>query len=164
MSTRLTRARIATLIFALACTREGAPPPSDSAAAPPPDTASRRISPGDSTTSPDSTPTRTFRALGNEPFWNLTIGPTGLRFITPDDTSGIHVPPLTPSTAGDTLHWKGETERAAIDARIWRAQCSDGMSDRVWAYTAVVRIGEQTYHGCAESPAPSTRPVARDTA
>ena len=30
-----------------------------------------------------------FRLVGNEPFWNLTIDPTGLRFRTPEDTAGL---------------------------------------------------------------------------
>ena len=92
-----------------------------------------------------------WRAIGTEPFWGLDIDSTGLRFRTPEDTMGIRWPPLTPMVRGDTVRWVGETERAAVDARIWGARCSDGMSDRVWPYTAVVRIDSTTYRGCAES-------------
>jgi putative lipoprotein len=93
--------------------------------------------------------TGAWRAIGTEPFWGLDIDSTGLRFRTPGDTMGIRWPPLTPMVRGDTVRWVGETERAAVDARIWPARCSDGMSDRVWPYTAVVRIDSMTYRGCA---------------
>lgn len=90
------------------------------------------------------------RVLGNEPFWALDIDSSGLRFITPDDTSGIRFPPSTPSASADTTVWTGATERAAFDVRVWRAQCSDGMSDRIYPYTARVRIDSTTYNGCAD--------------
>ena len=94
-----------------------------------------------------------WRAIGTEPFWGLDIDSTGLRFTTPDDTMGIRWPPLTPMVMGDTVRWVGETERAAVDARVWPAGCSDGMSDRDWPYTAVARVDGTTYRGCARSRA-----------
>jgi uncharacterized membrane protein len=106
--------------------------------------------------------TGAFRAIGTEPFWRLDIDSVGLRFTTPDNRMGIHFPPLTPVVTGDTLHWAGETERAAIDARIRLSRCSDGMSDRVWKYAAVVRIDGKTYRGCAEESsetASSSNPI-----
>jgi uncharacterized membrane protein len=99
----------------------------------------------------ETAPAGALRAIGTEPFWGLDVDSTGLRFTTPDDTMGIRWPPLTPTVRGDTVRWAGETERAAVDARIWTARCSDGMSDLVWPYAAVVRIDGTTYRGCAES-------------
>ena len=90
-------------------------------------------------------------ATGTEPFWALDIDSTGLRFKTPDDTMGIRWPPLKPLMAGDTLRWLAEAGRAMVDARIWPGKCSDGMSDRIWPNTAVVRIDSTSYRGCAES-------------
>jgi len=91
------------------------------------------------------------RALGTEPFWALDIDSTGLRFTTPADTAGTRFPPNTPSpVAGDTLVWMAETERAAVHVRIWPARCSDGMSDRVYPWTAIVRVAGTEYHGCAD--------------
>ena len=112
---------------------------------------SRRTDSAAAADTPEMASTVALRATGTEPFWGLSIDTTGLRFTTPDDTMGIRWPPLSPMATGDTLRWVGETERAAIDARIWPAQCSDGMSDRVWTYTAVVRIDTTIYRGCAES-------------
>lgn len=101
-------------------------------------------------TAASSSDTGAFRALGTEPFWNLEIRSEGLRFITPEDTVGMRFPPISPTVAGDTTRWVGETGRAPIDVRIWPAQCSDGMSDRVWALTAAVTINQTAYRGCAE--------------
>ena len=93
----------------------------------------------------------TLRALGTEPFWALDIDSTGLRFTTPQDTAGMRVPPNAPSpVAGDTLVWMAESELAAIHVRIWPTQCSDGMSDRVYPWTAIVRVAGTTYQGCAD--------------
>ena|SRR5688572_22211389 len=91
------------------------------------------------------------RALGTEPFWALDIDSSGLRFTTPEDTSGTRFPPNAPSPiAGDTLVWMAETEMTAIHVRIWRESCSDGMSDRTYPYTAIVRVSGTTYRGCAD--------------
>lgn len=99
---------------------------------------------------PSATGQEAWRALGTEPFWRLDITSTGLRFITPDDTLGIIIPPVTPRTEGDTTRWLGATERTAFDVRIWPGSCSDGMSDRAWPATAVVLMDGQTWRGCAQ--------------
>jgi uncharacterized membrane protein len=92
-----------------------------------------------------------FRAAGTEPFWALDIDSTGLRFRSPDDTAGVHWPQPSSRVNEDTLQWAGRTTRGEIDASIWPGQCSDGMSDRVWSYTAAVRIDTTRYTGCAET-------------
>jgi uncharacterized membrane protein len=91
------------------------------------------------------------RAIGTEPFWGLDVDSAGLRFTTPADTSGIRFPPGSPTVAGDTTVWAVRTERVTINARIWPDQCSDGMSDRVYPYAAVVVVRGTPYHGCADA-------------
>jgi uncharacterized membrane protein len=109
------------------------------------------VVPVDSPRAPDAATAMALplRALGTEPFWALDVDSTGLRFITPDDTSGIRFPPAAPSAIGDNVVWMGETDRAAIAVRIWPGRCSDGMSDRVYAYAAIVRLSGTEYRGCA---------------
>ena len=92
-----------------------------------------------------------FRAAGTEPFWALDIDSTGLRFRSPDDTTGVHWPQPSSRVSKDTLQWRGRTARGEIEASIWPGQCSDGMSDRVWSYTAAVRVDTTRYTGCAET-------------
>jgi uncharacterized membrane protein len=91
----------------------------------------------------------TFRMAGTEPFWALEIARRELRFITPEDTSGLRFPRGPSVTSGDTLRWSAMAYGTTIEARIWPSQCSDGMSDRVWTHRAVVRVDSTTYRGCA---------------
>ena len=90
------------------------------------------------------------RALGTEPFWALDVDTTGLRFITPDDTSGVRFPPIAATVIADTVVWSGQTEHAAIELRVWTEKCSDGMSDREYPYASRVTIAGTTYRGCAD--------------
>ena len=105
---------------------------------------------GASASSTRAADTLAFHAVGTEPFWSLDIGPSGLRFTTPEDTLGTYFRPVTTGASGDTLHWTGTAERGALDARVWQGACSDGMSDRVWPYHAAVRVDTIAYRGCAE--------------
>ena len=90
------------------------------------------------------------RALGTEPFWALDVDTSGLRFITPDDTSGVRFPPIAATVVADTVVWSGQTEHAAIELRVWTERCSDGMSDREYPYASRVTIAGTTYRGCAD--------------
>ena len=92
---------------------------------------------------------RTFHAVGNEPFWSLEITAGGLRFRTPEDTTGALFPRTSPSAAGDTLTWSAAAGNRTIEARVWPAECSDGMSDRAWTHRAIVRVDSVSYRGCA---------------
>jgi uncharacterized membrane protein len=89
------------------------------------------------------------RALGTEPFWALDVDSNGLRFITPDDTSGIRFAPIVPTVVSDTVVWSGQAEGMAIEVRVWTSKCSDGMSDREYPYASRVAIGGIAYRGCA---------------
>jgi uncharacterized membrane protein len=121
-----------------ACSAESPRPPTDSSAVAPIDSMITVL-----TAEP-------LRVLGTEPFWALDVDSAGLRFITPDDTSGIRFPPVVPISVGDTVIWAGQAERAAIEARIWPDKCSDGMSDREYPYAARVTVAGTTYRGCAD--------------
>jgi heat shock protein HslJ/uncharacterized membrane protein len=87
--------------------------------------------------------TETYRALGNEPFWSVTItdgrmtyeSPDGPRFVVP-------APPARPSFNGRRY----QTDRLTLD--ITHGECSDGMSDRRYADTAMVIVDRRTMHGC----------------
>jgi uncharacterized membrane protein len=94
-------------------------------------------------------PVPSIRAIGTEPFWGLRIDAAGLRFTTPEDTAGRWLPVTTPARIGDTLRWVGAVDQDSFDIRIWKATCSDGMSDNEYPYTATVRIGDRDLMGCA---------------
>ena len=112
---------------------------------------------GSSATSSRASDTLTFHVIGTEHFWGLDLGPSGIRFTTPEDTFGIRFPPVAADASGDTLHWMASVERATLDARVWPGTCSDGMSDRAWPYHATVHVDTIAYHGCAETRIPERR-------
>ena len=90
------------------------------------------------------------RALGTEPFWALDIDTGGLKFITPDDTSGIRFPSTAPTISADTVVWSLQAEHGTIEARVWAEKCSDGMSDREYPFASQVIVHGTTYRGCAD--------------
>ena len=91
-----------------------------------------------------------YRAFGNEPFWSVFINADGLRFISPEDTTGVRFPPVEAVAAGDTLRWTARSDHGSIVVRIWPGACSDGMSDRSYALSSHVQLNETAYLGCAE--------------
>lgn len=91
-----------------------------------------------------------FRLLGNEPFWNLQIDSTGLRFRTPEDTAGQVFGATRAVLVGDSLRWSSVGDAGMIEAVVAPEKCSDGMSDKTWGYRARVVLGKTTYTGCAE--------------
>ena len=59
-----------------------------------------------------------------------------------------------PKAMGDShWQWAGEGEAGPFALEIAPGDCSDGMSDRRYAYTANLRIGAKAYRGCADDPA-----------
>jgi uncharacterized membrane protein len=97
--------------------------------------------------------TRPINALGNEPFWALKIRPEGLTFSEAGKSDRTEANP-GPKAAGTRASWTGATVEAVLTAAV----CQDGMSDRVYPFTAEVKTGGKTLKGCAtyadEAPAP----------
>lgn len=89
---------------------------------------------------------------GTEPFWSMTINRSGLTFSTPDSR---------PRRFAYSAPLKAEG-RPADFVRVYRLQgqangmlvlqktnrCSDGMSDRVYPYEAVLTMGNRVFQGC----------------
>lgn len=84
-----------------------------------------------------------YRAIGTEPFWDLTIGRdlvftdrgTNLSVIEP-------APPPSGVTSGE-LH-QGRRLRVSIV----RSPCSDGMSERIYPDAVTVTVDGRVYRGC----------------
>jgi uncharacterized membrane protein len=108
--------------------------------------------------------TASISALGTEPFWALEVSPTedGYEavFTTPQDMEGE--PFAVSRFAGNNgLSFSGELAGEAFQLALTPGECSDGMSDRTYPYTATVRRGEETLYGCAHtSDEPFTGPEA----
>ncbi|HXF83397.1 MAG TPA: hypothetical protein VNN19_11665 [bacterium] len=91
----------------------------------------------------------TVRALGNEPFWAVTVLPSEIRFEAPD-VAPVAFPAVAPRRGGDTRVY--ETRRP--DGRRLRlvlreAACGDGMSDAYYALTSAAELDGRAYTGCA---------------
>lgn len=84
-----------------------------------------------------------YRAIGTEPFWDLTIGP---RMTFTDRGNNVSVaeatPPVQNGVAGEMYNGR------RIRANIVHARCSDGMSDRTYPDTVQVTVDGRRYNGC----------------
>lgn len=92
---------------------------------------------------PAQRPGETYRALGNEPFWSVTIENGTIRFEQPDSRPLIVKAPI-PRPSFNGLRY--ETSRITVD--VTRSRCSDGMSDRVYPDSVQVIVGRRTFNGC----------------
>jgi heat shock protein HslJ len=84
-----------------------------------------------------------YRAVGNEPFWDLEIG-RDLTFT--DRGNNISVVQAAPRPINGTAGEIYRTQR--LEVNIVHSQCSDGMSDRTYPDTVQVRVDGRQYHGC----------------
>lgn len=84
-----------------------------------------------------------YRAIGTEPFWDLTIGHD---LIFTDRGNNVEVrqptPPVRTGFAGEMY----ETPRIRVN--IVHAECSDGMSDRRFPDKVQVWVDGRQYDGC----------------
>ena len=97
-------------------------------------------------------PTTKITALGNEPFWGLTVEPDGdgfsAEYSTPENIEGSRFP-VTRFAGNNGLGLSGTLKDEAVSLALTPGDCSDTMSDRTYPYTATLAIGEVTYFGCA---------------
>lgn len=92
-----------------------------------------------------------FRALGTEPFWAIHVSDGRLRYMTPDDPQGQTLEYTREQTERDEIAITallGEQE-LVLSGRI--AECSDGMSERIYPFSVTLRLGSQTMQGCART-------------
>ena len=84
-----------------------------------------------------------YHAVGTEPFWDLLIDEHNITFVL----SG-HAPVAQP-TPKVIVGIAGEIYRGPrIDVNIVHAQCSDGMSDRVYPDKVQVSVDGKQFNGC----------------
>lgn len=89
-----------------------------------------------------------YRAIGTEPFWDLTIG-RDLTFT--DRGNNVLVSELTPPVR---TGFAGETYQGRrLFVNIVHSRCSDGMSDRTYPDTVNVTVDGHAYRGCGANAA-----------
>ena len=90
---------------------------------------------------------------GTEPFWGMELTPKGeeeynARFTSPEDIDGS--PFVATRFAGNNgLGFSGELGDKPVQVALTPGDCSDGMRDRLYPFTATVGLGEVTVTGCA---------------
>ena len=93
-----------------------------------------------------------YRLLGTEPFWGVAITPTEIRFTSPENMDGIGFPFVAPVQEGANRRYASSIatpEAHAIEIALEPKECSDGMSDKTYAYQATVKLDGRTLSGCA---------------
>jgi len=88
-----------------------------------------------------------FQLVGTEPFWGGRIRADGLTL------SRAGQPDVTAANTG--VHVEGDVGVWGVGGLVFKLRaepCSDGMSDRRYAYRAEVTISGQTLRGCASAP------------
>lgn len=97
--------------------------------------------------------TQPLRALGTEPFWGVDLTGTELVYSGVDRPEQ-RAPQPQPVIQGATASFEAETSAGSpIRIMLAATECSDGMSDRTYPLSAIVRIGDETLIGCAASVA-----------
>jgi uncharacterized membrane protein len=100
--------------------------------------------------SPEPSPAATrFKALGTEPFWSIEVGSGLLRYSSPENLKGTGFAAIE-APLGKGWRFAGTLESKPVVLVIEPGECSDGMSDTVYAYTARFSWGTQTERGCAK--------------
>lgn len=93
------------------------------------------------------------RALGTEPFWGVEIKPDELVY------SGVDRPEMKVANPGPSLRDGNvviaarDTDGQAFTVTLRQAECSDGMSDRVYPLEAEILYKGEILKGCANSQA-----------
>ena len=90
-----------------------------------------------------------YRAVGTEPFWELTVE-REMRFTDLGRNNSIvePTPPMTSGVAG------GSYQGRRISLNIVHATCSDGMSERSYPDTVQVSVDGRQYRGCGGTASP----------
>jgi len=93
-------------------------------------------------------------AGGTEPFWNLVITPTDngfdANYSTPELIDGAHFS-VTRFAGNNGLGFSGQMDAKSVNLALTPGECSDGMSDRTYPYTATLLLGDVTHYGCAHT-------------
>lgn len=147
-------AAAATAILALAACSPEAPgggdavPPAD---APPPAAQAPGQPQPTQSTDPAAPFRQDFTLLGTEPFWNLQVKGSTMVLSQPDPIPTVTATNAALAATSGKVVWTGQTGAAPMVVTMTAGACSDGMSDRVYPYSAEVQVGETSLKGCGVS-------------
>ena len=93
-----------------------------------------------------------FIVLGNEPFWSIEIIPEERRIVFKEaGLEKVTEFPYAAARVSEGVHRYevSNPKNDKLSLNIRAEKCSDGMSDRVYNYSAEVTINGKIYKGCA---------------
>lgn len=90
------------------------------------------------------------RFSGTEPFWGGQVRGAALTYTTPDNPDGTTITVDRFAGRGG-LSFSGVLDQADLEMTVTPMACSDGMSDRIYPFTVMLKIGDDTRNGCAWS-------------
>lgn len=93
-------------------------------------------------------PDEAVSALGTEPFWHAEIAGNSMQVTTPDSPQG-HEIAIRRFAGNGGIGYAGQFEGEPVMLAITPQPCSDGMSDRVYPYTATFQWQGDLRQGCA---------------
>lgn len=139
-----------------ACPRESQPPDAAPASEQPAAAASTApaagAEPAQAKRAPgeENAPLQAWRGFGTEPFWDARVDGDTLVFTTPDNQAGTTMKGRrVPSLVGYVF--VGTHEGRAFHLGLTPGECSDGMSDNRYQFTATFTLGDLAYKGCGET-------------
>lgn len=100
------------------------------------------------TTFADIAPAEVIHYAGTEPFWGGAAGGGVATYSTPENPDGSEFP-VERFAGNNGLGISGRLDGARFDLTITPGECSDGMSDRSYPYTATLLVGGEQRLGCA---------------
>ncbi len=96
--------------------------------------------------------TEVIHLTGTEPFWGGDIEAGIFTYSDPENIGGIAIP-VTRFAGRGGVSFSGEWQGASLDLAVTPGECSDGMSERVFPFTATLQWGERQLQGCGWSDA-----------
>ncbi|MEM6475459.1 MAG: hypothetical protein AAF687_04770 [Pseudomonadota bacterium] len=92
----------------------------------------------------------TVTLVGTEPFWTFVITGESAVYTSPEDLEGTTIT-LSRFAGNNGISFSGELNDAPVEIVVTPGECSDGMSDRNFPFTATIKWGERTLYGCGHT-------------
>jgi uncharacterized membrane protein len=86
---------------------------------------------------------------GTEPFWGGTVSGSRIVYQTPEDQAGRSIP-ATAELADSRETYAGRLNGKPFRLTLTKGTCSNGMSDRAFAFKATLSVAGETRQGCAD--------------
>lgn len=89
--------------------------------------------------------------MGNEPFWQLQISEKEnlIDFYDPMEQKTIHFNYAKSQVKNGAVNYFTKNDTNTIEIKIKKEKCSDGMSEKKYNFSVLVKLNKKTYNGCA---------------